>query len=84
LSRPFKGHKRERNREERYQKIATAMKGMPERLAKYKQEAIDRKPKKDLNFLFKRIAEKSKDRNKSNAPVASLANSKESKKIKRK
>jgi hypothetical protein len=55
--RPLKGHKEERNREERAQKIDAAMKSMPDKLKKYQQEANDRKPKKDILFHYKRLAD---------------------------
>eukprot|EP01035_Chromulina_nebulosa_P018088 gene18088-23736_t len=53
LIKPQKGHLRERTREARAAKITKAMKGMPDRVAKYRQEIIDKKPKKDLIYLFK-------------------------------
>ncbi len=56
MMRPFKGHLRERNRESRAQKVSTAMEGMPERLANLEREVKSRKPKKDIAFMFKRIA----------------------------
>lgn len=57
LLRPNKGHVRERNRPDRASKIDTAMKGMPARISKYEQEVESRKPKKDVFFMFKRIAD---------------------------
>ena len=57
LLRPQKGHVRERNRPERAAKIENAMKGMSDRIRKYEQEVEDRKPNKDVFFMFKRIAE---------------------------
>jgi len=33
------------------------MKTMPEKIVKYEQETKERKPKKDILFMFKRIAE---------------------------
>lgn len=33
------------------------MKTMPDKLQKYEQDAKERKPKKDILFMFKRIAE---------------------------
>jgi hypothetical protein len=36
------------------------MKGMPDRVEKYHQEAVERRPKKDILYMFKRIAEQSK------------------------
>ena len=38
-------------------KVTAAMKDMPSKLAKYEQDATERKPKKDILFMFKRIAE---------------------------
>jgi hypothetical protein len=57
---PHKGHLRERTRPERAAKITKAMEGMPARLAKYKQEIKDRRPKKDIMFMFERAARLSK------------------------
>lgn len=37
VSRPLKGHKEERNRDERASKIDAAMKVMPDKLKKYEQ-----------------------------------------------
>ena len=53
--RPWKGHKRERTREERFQKIETAMKEQPAKLEKYRQDILANKPKKDLFYQFKRV-----------------------------
>lgn len=55
IMKPFKGHLRERNRPERARKVTVAMEGMPARLGKLRQEVEDRKPKKDITFLFKRV-----------------------------
>lgn len=60
ILKPNKGHLRERTRQKRADKITTAMAGMPDRIAKYEQEVQDRKPKKDLWYMFtraKKIAE---------------------------
>ena len=57
MLRPFKGHLRERDRSIRANKITTAMKAMPERFLKHKQENENRKPKKDFLYMFKRVAE---------------------------
>ena len=39
------------------EKVTAAMKTMPEKIIKYEQETKERKPKKDILFMFKRIAE---------------------------
>ncbi|KAJ1392468.1 hypothetical protein B484DRAFT_459418 [Ochromonadaceae sp. CCMP2298] len=49
-----RGHKRERTREVRAQKVTTAMEGMPDRIAKHDAEVEARKPKKDIFHMFKR------------------------------
>jgi len=58
--RPHKGHKRERTREDRANKITTAMEGMPARMEKHKQEVEDRRPKKDIFHMFKRAQQNPK------------------------
>ena len=58
--RPHRGHLRERKRPERAAKITKAMAEMPERIAKYEQEVRDRKPKKDIQSIFARVARISK------------------------
>lgn len=55
--RPYKGHIRDRTRAQRAEIITKAMKTMDDKLKKYEQEVIDRKPKKDVAYLFKRIEE---------------------------
>lgn len=57
LIKPLKCHIEERNREDRAKKIDAAMKAMPDKIKKYEQERNDRKPKKDLFFQFKRLAQ---------------------------
>ena len=51
--RPNRGHKRDRTRPERAEKITKALKGQPDRFDKLAQEVKDRKPKKDILFMFK-------------------------------
>ena len=53
--RPPKGHKRERTREERFQKINDAMKTMPEKIAKYREDVKARKPEQSIYQIFKRV-----------------------------
>lgn len=55
MMRPYKGHKRERDRETRAQKVTTAMEGMPERVANLDRDVKSRRPKKDIAFMFKRL-----------------------------
>ena len=55
-----RGHLRDRKRPERAEKVTIAMKGMEDRFAKLEQEVRDRKPKKDIAYMFKRVAEISK------------------------
>ena len=55
MMRPFKGHVRERNREERAKKITDAMATMPERLHNLEKEVASRRPKKDITFMFKKL-----------------------------
>jgi len=55
--RGFKGHVRDRNRPERAGKVTKAMAGMDDRLEKQRQEVQERRPKKDLVYMFKRVAE---------------------------
>ena len=55
LLKPYKGHVRERNRAERARKVVTSMEGMPARFEKIAKEVEDRKPKKDISFIFKRV-----------------------------
>jgi len=55
--RPYKGHVRDRNRAQRAEIITKAMSKMEDKINKYEQEVIDRKPKKDIFYLFKRIEE---------------------------
>ena len=55
MARPYKGHARERTRPERADRITRAMEAMPDRLAKYAQEAKDRKPPKTISSIFKRV-----------------------------
>lgn len=55
LIKPLKGHKRERTRDARATKISSAMKGMPDRIKKYEQDIKDKKPKKDLASIFRRV-----------------------------
>ena len=57
MYRPFRGHKRERTREGRADKITKAMEKQPARLSAMKDEVNSRKPVKDINYLFKRAAE---------------------------
>ena len=56
MLRPFKGHVRERNRDTRANKVTTAMEGMPDRIANLQKDVASRKPKKDIAFMFKRLA----------------------------
>lgn len=58
--RPHRGHLRERQRPGRAAKITKAMAEMPERVAKYRQEVRDRRPKKDIASMFARVARISK------------------------
>lgn len=51
-----RGHLRERRRPERADKVTQAMAGMEERVSKLAQEVQSRKPKKDIAFMYKRIA----------------------------
>jgi hypothetical protein len=51
----YKGHARERDRPDRARKVTEAMKGMPDRLKKLRQDVEDRKPKQDITYLFKRV-----------------------------
>jgi len=57
---PFKGHVRERTRPTRAAVITKAMTGMPDRVAKLRDDVNGRKPKKDFSFMLKRIAGLSK------------------------
>ena len=43
------------------------MAGMPERLQKHAQDIKDRKPKKDIPFMFKRVSELARRKLKSQA-----------------
>ena len=78
--RPEKGHLRDRNRAERAEKITKAMKGMPERIERYDKEVEDRKPKKDLTFIFKRVQKIAANKNKKVLQQSSPTNSKDKKK----
>ena len=55
----LKGHKRERDREQRAGKVTIAMQGMAERFEKMRSDNLGRKPKQDIAFMFKRVAEMS-------------------------
>lgn len=54
--RAHKGHVRDRNRPERADKVTKAMEGMEDRFEKHQKEVIERRPKKDIVSIFKRIA----------------------------
>lgn len=77
--RPEKGHLRDRNRAERAEKITKAMKGMPDRITKYEKEVEDRRPKKDLSYIFKRVQKIAADKNRKSLQQGSSAPSKDSK-----
>lgn len=64
---PYKGHLRERKRPERAAKITNALKGMPDRIKKLEEEIRDRKPKKDIAYMFRRI-ESMVEKNKREGP----------------
>lgn len=52
-----RGHLRDRKRPERAEKVTISMKGMDDKIAKLQQENRDRKPKQDIAYMFKRVAE---------------------------
>ena len=52
-----RGHLRDRKRPERAEKVTVAMKGMDDKIAKLEQDIRERKPKQDIAYMFKRIAE---------------------------
>lgn len=54
LLKSYKGTRRERTRVDRAAKITAALKGMPDKIAKYEQDIKDKKPKKDILYKFKR------------------------------
>ena len=56
MMRAPRGHQRDRKRPERAEKVTTAMAGMGERIEKLQQEVQSRKPKKDIAYMYKRIA----------------------------
>lgn len=56
--RPMKGHERERSRPARADKITKAMQGMDDKIAKYRQEIADKRPKKDMLNTIRTIDEK--------------------------
>ena len=60
LLRAPRGHLRDRKRPERAEKVTLAMKGMDDKVAKLEQENRDRKPKQDIAWMFKRVAELAK------------------------
>jgi len=57
LLKPFKGHLRDRNRQQRANKVTTALEGMPARIEQLEKDIESRKPKKDIAFMFKRVME---------------------------
>ena len=57
ITKRLKGHKRERDRESRANKVTIAMQGMPERFEKMRMDNEARKPKQDIAFMFRRVAE---------------------------
>ena len=57
LLKPYKGHVRERNRPDRAKKVTTAMEGMPARFEQLAKDVESRKPKKDIAYMFRRVAE---------------------------
>lgn len=57
MLRPHKGHRSDRTREARAKKIEAAMKGMPERIAKYEKDLVAKKPRKDFFYYIKRMNE---------------------------
>mmetsp|Transcript_32544 Transcript_32544/g.31023 ORF Transcript_32544/g.31023 Transcript_32544/m.31023 type:complete len:168 (+) Transcript_32544:233-736(+) len=75
VMKPHRDHKHNRDRQERSDKIDSAMRAMPDRILKYKQEAVDRRPKKDILYMFKRIADMDAKKKgvTGNAPVAASA-----------
>jgi len=62
IMRPHRGHLRERTRNDRVEKIDKAMQGMPDRLDKYKKEAMERKPKKTILYMFQKAKDRGKKR----------------------
>jgi hypothetical protein len=56
--RPMKMHSRERSRPARADKITKAMQGMDDKIAKYRQEIADKRPKKDMLNVIRMIDEK--------------------------
>lgn len=74
--RPHRGHLRERTRQRRFDKIEDAMKAMPDKIDKYKQEVDSRKPKKDIFYQFKRVAAIARKRGKLGGREAATQNKK--------
>jgi hypothetical protein len=70
--RPHKGHLRERNRHERFQKVQNAMKAMPDKIAKYESEVKARKPVKDIFYQFKRVAAMANKKGGMNGPTGGV------------
>ncbi|GAB5036730.1 Hypothetical protein NocV09_04700220 [Nannochloropsis oceanica] len=60
--RPAKLHKRERTREERFQKIETAMAGMDAKVAQHKESLKSLKPKVGIESLYKKIVTEAQKR----------------------
>ena len=58
MARPLKGHKNERTRAARADKITKALEGMDEKIAAHKLERKAQKPTKDLLYRFKKVAER--------------------------
>ncbi|TFJ81223.1 hypothetical protein NSK_007440 [Nannochloropsis salina CCMP1776] len=62
ILRPAKLHARERNREERFQKIETAMAGMAAKIAQHKESMRALKPKPGIETLYKKVVAKAQKR----------------------
>ena len=53
--RPQKKHRRERNREERYTKIKTALKDVDKKIQQHKETLQELKPKPGIETLIKQV-----------------------------
>uniref|UniRef100_A0A7S2UWN1 Large ribosomal subunit protein mL59 domain-containing protein n=1 Tax=Fibrocapsa japonica TaxID=94617 RepID=A0A7S2UWN1_9STRA len=62
IMRPPKGHLRQRDRQQRFEKIEKALAEAPEKIQKYKQARKDDKPQPGLETLWKKITGKANKR----------------------